>query len=226
MGRIIFEINIKISGKQINTFYDKGYDRLKFMIFELNDPYFLPHCGCHLELELKSGEVFVLVGENGIGKTTLLRRIYSSIAPEEVTIAEQKSLDFFFDRKLKILKEIFLNAQLKKFNPHFFLSLWSLFGLDQKEGRLLSQMSGGESQALKLCLSLSKDCTHYFLDEPGQFLDFGKKNILLNTIEALKNQGKTIILIEHDKSWLPKGWTVQELILEDKLLRKGKLWTT
>ena len=196
------------------------------MIFELNDPHFLPHCGCQLELELKSGEVLVLVGENGIGKTTLLRRIYSSIPPEEVAFAEQKSLDFFFDRKLKILKEIFLNTQLKKFNAHVFSSLWSLFELDQKEGRLLSQISGGESQALKLCLSLSKDCTHYFLDEPGQFLDFGKKNILLKTIEALKNQGKTIILIEHDKSWFPSGWSVQELILDEKWLKKGKLWTT
>jgi ABC-type multidrug transport system ATPase subunit len=196
------------------------------MIFELNDPHFLPHCACHLELELKSGEVLVLVGENGIGKTTLLRRIYSSIAAEEVTFAEQKSLDFFFDRKLKTLKEIFLDGQLKKFNRQFFLSLWALFELDQKEERLLSQMSGGESQALKLCLSLSKNCSNYFLDEPGQFLDLGKKNILLNTLEALKTQGKTIILIEHDKAWLPKGWTVQELVLDENFLKKGKLWTT
>jgi zinc transport system ATP-binding protein len=193
-------------------------------IFELRDPLFLPHCGCELQISLSTGSGIVLIGENGIGKSTLLRRFYSSIIPESRVVVEQKASDYFFDRKLITLKSFFYEAKLPHFNQERFLSLWNDFELDKKEDRMLSHLSGGESQALKLCLALCKDCDFYFLDEPSQFLDTHRKNILLKHLEYLRGHGKTLLVVEHNREWLPTGWNVQQLVVQDNVLQLGDKW--
>lgn len=193
-------------------------------IFELSDPLFLPHCGCELQISLNLGSVIVLVGENGIGKSTLLQRFYSSLSNEERVVVEQKASDYFFDRQLITLKNFFLNGNLPHFKREAFLSLWNDFGLDQKEQRLISHLSGGESQALKLCLALGKDCSFYFLDEPSQYLDTNRKKVLVNFLEKLRQQGKALLIVEHNLDWLPAGWQVQQLTVQDNVLKQEKQW--
>jgi len=193
-------------------------------IFELRDPLFLPHCSCDLQISVNLGDSVVLIGENGIGKTTLLRHFYQSVSLASRVVVEQKASEYFFDRKLITLKNFFLTANLPDFNREYFFSLWHDFELDKKEQRLISHLSGGESQALKLCLALCKDCAFYFLDEPSQFLDADRKIILANHLEALRRRGKTLIVIEHNFGWLPQGWKVQELMVKDDVLIRGNEW--
>ena len=142
--------------------------------FQLTDPYFLPHSGCDIELSLTPGELVMLVGENGIGKTTLVRRFWEE-ASVSMTLIEQKPLDVFYDRSLKKIKEVFLSSQEGNISGKFFLNLWKRFGLEQKENRLHSSLSGGEGQALKICLGLARESDLYLLDEPSQFLDQSMK---------------------------------------------------
>ncbi len=194
-------------------------------IFKVSDPFFLPHCGCELQVSLNLGSVIVLVGENGIGKSTLLRRLYSEVPAGERSVVEQISSEYFYDRKLISIKSFFLNSQLASFDQADFLFLWTAFNLDQKEERLLSHLSGGESQALKLCLALCKNCSYYFLDEPSQFLDLKRKKILADFLERLRNNGKTLIVVEHNLDWLPSGWVVQKLSLQDNVLKRSDEWT-
>ena len=194
-------------------------------IFELNDPLFVPHCGCELQVSLHLGSGIVLVGENGIGKSTLLRRLSSMVSPDSRVVVEQMATEYFFDRKLSILKSFFLEAKLPHFNAANFLSLWNDFELDKKEQRLISHLSGGESQALKLCLALCKDCTFYFLDEPSQYLDSHRKKVLLSYLEKLRKDGKALLVVEHNLEWLPSGWKAQQLIVEDDVLKRGDEWT-
>lgn len=202
---------------------DKIYEDMK--VFELSDPLFLPHSGCDIQVSINAGAALVLIGENGIGKSTLLHRFYASIDEKSRVVVEQKTSEYFFDRKLETLKRFFLEAELPGFNQEAFQYLWSAFELNLKEQRLLSHLSGGESQALKLCLSLCKEAEFYFLDEPSQFLDQSRRSVLLGFLEELLVKGKTLLVIEHNKEWLPSGWEVQELIIEDALLKLGKKWT-
>ena len=194
-------------------------------IFNVNDPFFLPHCGCKLQVSLNLGSGIVFVGENGIGKSTLLRRLYSEVSAPERSVVEQISSEYFYDRKLISIKTFFLESRPALFDREEFLFLWKAFSLDQKEQRFLSQLSGGESQALKLCLALCKNCSFYFLDEPSQSLDLQRKKILADFLVRLKNNGKTLIVVEHNLDWLPSGWVVQKLSVQNDVLKRSDEWT-
>lgn len=186
---------------------------------QISDPSFLPHCGCELQLTLSPGESTVIVGENGIGKSTLLNRLAQKLKASERVVVEQKTSEYFYDRQLKTLKDFFLSGQLEHFSTEHFNKLWNEFGLGQKEERWLSELSGGEAQVLKLCLSLSKQTEIYLLDEPSQFLDQEKRNTLKVFLEFLLAKNKSLLIIEHQRDWLPQDWKVQHLVLKDQTLK-------
>ncbi len=190
--------------------------------FEIRDPSFLPHCGCELQLSLVPGRALVLVGENGIGKSTLLNRLAQLLVQDERAVVEQKASEYFYDRKLSTLKSFFLTGRLKSFDPHSFEKLWQGFGLHLKEDRLLSQLSGGEAQCLKLCLSLCKDTDFYLLDEPSQFLDNNRKALPQQPLKDLLQKNKALLIIEHNREWIPESWKVQVLKIDDLVLKLGE----
>lgn len=187
--------------------------------FEIHDPLFLPHCGCELQLSLLSGQALVLIGENGIGKSTLLNRLAQMLPSEQRVVVEQKTSEYFYDRKLATLKALFLEEKFSHFDQTAFTFLWTEFGLNLKEDRWLSQLSGGEAQALKLCLALSKDTEFYLLDEPSQFLDSGRKASLKSFLEGLLKKNKSLLVIEHNREWIPANWKVQGLGIHNQTLK-------
>lgn len=193
--------------------------------FAINDPHFLPHSGCNVELLINKGEVQALIGENGIGKTTLVHRIYNENAVN-MTLVEQRPMDYFYDRPLARIKSMYLDAGRGKISQEHFLNYWRIFNLDKKESRLQSTLSGGESQALKLTLGLSVDRAIFVLDEPSQYLDESARISLNSIICDLRKLNKTIILIEHDLTWINFPLNVTELQVEHGNLVKGKSWTT
>jgi ABC-type Mn2+/Zn2+ transport system ATPase subunit len=107
----------------------------------------------------------------------------------------------------------------------FFLRLYIELGLKEKENRRLSTLSGGENQSLKLVCALSQNVPMYFLDEPSQFLDSFRKEVLSNFLLSLRNSKKSVLIIEHDLSWLSGGWKVLGLEINEEKIKVGKTWT-
>jgi ABC-type Mn2+/Zn2+ transport system ATPase subunit len=190
--------------------------------FAIKDPKFLPHVGCELELKLHPGGALILVGQNGIGKSSILRHLANSLTVPLVLI-EQPSPDYFFDRSLSKMKHIVLSS--KSVNPEVFHELWGLFGLSEKEDRSLFSLSGGEGQALKICLGLSLERDLYFLDEPSQFLDDRSRRVLDGALKKLGERGASILMVEHDLKWPSIRADVQELKIEHMTIKKGEAWT-
>lgn len=188
----------------------------------ISDPHFLPHMGCEIDLEINRGEVFSIVGENGIGKSTLVQRIFRDQG-STIGLVEQSPMDFFYDRTLATIKSIYLDHDVDKV---LFETYWKMFQLHQKENRFQSTLSGGESQALKLCLGLSVQRDLYLLDEPSQFLDEQSKKSLNEILQNMMNNQKSLIVVEHDLSWMKMKMTVTELQNQNGSLTRGKTWTT
>lgn len=195
------------------------------MKIELNNPVFLPHCACEITLDLIPGQGLLLVGENGIGKSTLLSNVHQILGPEIAAYLPQKELEFFSDRKLGTLRKIFLASQPPQLDIEMFQKLWADFQLSSKEDRNLSQLSGGESQALKICLALSKKAQFFLLDEPFQFLDKARREALLTFIKELLFKSKTVVLIEHHFVLSDKNWQVGEVTNDESVLRLRQKWT-
>jgi ABC-type Mn2+/Zn2+ transport system ATPase subunit len=189
--------------------------------FAIQEPRFLPHAACELEIELRKGQLTVVMGENGIGKSSLLRHLYK-VTKHSAVLVEQTSQDYFFDRTLGKIKQIILSSV--RVEAAAFLELWCDWGLDQKEDRYLSTLSGGEGQALKICLGLSVPKDLYFLDEPSQYLDERSRFILDQRLKKLLAKNISILLVEHDLSWLTTGADVYELKMEQRILKIGRSW--
>ena len=192
--------------------------------FRINDPHFLPHVGCDVDLTVNKGELLALTGENGLGKTTLLNRFCRENV-SSITLVEQRSIDFFYDRKLSVVKNIYLDS-IDSSSRNYFLHLWSTFNLDKKEDRYLSSLSGGESQVLKLCLSLSLERDICLLDEPSQFLDVSSREKLSDVLYDLLQKQRAIIIVEHDLTWTKFKYEVCKLEIVNGTLRKGRSWNT
>jgi energy-coupling factor transporter ATP-binding protein EcfA2 len=191
--------------------------------FQVKDPSFLPHIGCDVEFSLNKSELLALVGENGIGKSSLVQRFSQEM--ENVVLVEQRAPDYFFDRQLKKIKEIFLASVSSYEGRKTFARYWNNFNLDQKEDRYLSSLSGGEGQALKICLNLSIPKEIYLLDEPSQSLDKRSKDQLRLILSELLEAGKAVVVIEHDTSWLPRPLKVVKLESRNQNLVLGESWT-
>jgi ABC-type Mn2+/Zn2+ transport system ATPase subunit len=193
--------------------------------FKLNDPHFLPQYGCDIDFSLEAGKVLSIVGENGLGKTTLLKRFYQEYF-HQISYIEQAALDFFYDRKLHKFKDVFLTSRKENISEAFFEDCWQQFSLNKKEDRLQSQLSGGEGQALKIALGFASVRDIYVMDEPSQYLDDRSKKVLSELIQNLLQNGKSVLMVEHDLNWQTFPMSVVELERSTGILKKGKSWTT
>ncbi len=188
--------------------------------FSFIDPHFLPHCRSELVFSLEVGDRLLITGENGLGKSTLLHQMWSEINGEAVLV-EQKALEHFYDRTLLQFKQLLLVAREASFDQELFTELWKKFQLNEKEDRYLSALSGGEGQLLKLVVGLSQKSTTHLLDEPCQYLDQKKIEILQQTLKTWPKD-KILVVIEHDQSWLLSGFRHLPLVLDQSTIRERK----
>jgi ABC-2 type transport system ATP-binding protein len=173
-----------------------------------------------VDLELMEGEALGLLGVNGAGKTTLLRVLLGLLKPDSGTISfngniltlREVSADFGF------LPENFMPPP--NFKAGEFLDILSLqvgagrndaekvleiTGLKKQSGKYLKHYSRGMIQRIGIAAALLKDPKVLVLDEPALGLDpLGQKN-LLDIMEGLRLQGKTIFFSSHTISQIEKA---------------------
>jgi ABC-type Mn2+/Zn2+ transport system ATPase subunit len=184
--------------------------------FELKTSSFLPSLGCELSFDLPEGSAVVIVGDNGVGKTTLLNHLHSKYEAKSLSFAEQKPLDFFYDYSLAQIRE--LQSDIDTY--------WADFGLTHKLDRRISLLSGGEAQSLKLASALASPHDLFILDEPSQALDNEKKNKLSQLLVNMMKAKKSFLIVEHDLLWLPKNLPVLKLGRVGDAIKVVDQWTT
>ncbi len=166
----------------------------------------------HLNLEIKRGNIYGLLGKNGSGKTTLLKLLCGQLFPDEGYTAV---LDFDpIKRKPDMLSEIFYLPEefpLPKmkateylgmnsvFYPRFdhpmFAQFCKDFDLDMQQN--LNEMSLGQKKKLLLAFGLASNTSLLILDEPTNGLDIPSKRQFRQTVASAMTEDRTFIISTH-----------------------------
>lgn len=167
-----------------------------------------------LDIEIRAGERIVLLGENGCGKTTLMRMLARLNKPNDgalsQTITKSKKANSKWFSKVgyvyqnptyqlfmpTLLSEISFKAKSEEMAREM-INAFGLSGLEQRHPQSLSE---GQKRRASIAAVCASEPTVLFLDEPTVGQDY--KN-LCKTVETVnkinKNLGTSIVTVTHDK---------------------------
>ena len=174
----------------------------------------------HANIQCEKGTIFSLLGENGAGKTTTVKILCTVLLPTSGeayvagynTVEEaQKVREIIGYLPQKSHVSIFFDWSIWD-NLKFFSAMNNITGLTfktlaktllkeyniwEKRNELFRNLSGGMQQRVALIRSIIHDPDILFLDEPTSGLDVQARLQTLSMVEALKKQGKTILVTTH-----------------------------
>lgn len=157
------------------------------------------------------------IADLGTGRLFQEIRLFKSLNAFNNIILGQKNyygenpfLSFLFSKKLKRIK----STQIENIK-----GLIEKVGFKDDINKFPSMLSYGQCKLIAIASLLFMDPEVMLLDEPSSGLSSPNINRLVNIIFALKNQGKTIIMIEHNKS------LINELSDNSLFIENGKLST-
>ncbi len=191
-----------------------------------------------LDLSIKEGGIFAVLGPNGSGKTTLIKSILGMVIPNKgsITIQNQNiknnsnyrsKIDYLpqianFPSNLKVKELIKMIKDLrgKTTEDERLIDLFKLRPfLDKKLGTL----SGGTKQKVNLVLTFMFNSPLIILDEPTSGLDPISLIRLKDLIQAEKAKGKTILITSHIMSFVEEVSDEIVFLLEGKIYFKGSV---
>jgi ATPase subunit of ABC transporter with duplicated ATPase domains len=160
-----------------------------------------------LNMTIRRGERWCVMGRNGAGKTTLLKMVAGVLPPDsgEVRLGASLRLGYFAQQALELLDpDLTIEEQLQKDFPQESIgTLRSLAGAFQFSGddtdKKIRALSGGEKTRLVMAIMLLNPPNFLVLDEPTNHLDMATKEML---IDSLKDFEGTLLFVSHDRAFL------------------------
>lgn len=166
-----------------------------------------------ISFDVRRGEIFGLLGQNGAGKSTTLEIIETlrektsgevmvngfnlDIAPDQIKKiigVQLQSSGFYPNLRLVELIELFAGLYNRKADP---MELLKLVNLEEKYKSKFKELSGGQKQRFSIATTLINDPLIVFLDEPTTGLDPQARRNLWQLIRDIRDKGTTVILTTH-----------------------------
>ena len=190
---------------QFTPAIESGYDVLKVNDLSMRyDQIVFEHCN----LDIKKGERVAIVGENGVGKTTLFKALVGQLPIEHGKIRFGSHVEMaYYDQEHESLnynKTIFdeisdCYPRMTNQEIRSTLAMFNFRGDDVFKD--IAMLSGGERGRVVLTEVLLKQANFLILDEPTNHLDISSKEVLE---EALRSFEGTILFISHDRYFINK----------------------
>jgi ATPase subunit of ABC transporter with duplicated ATPase domains len=160
-----------------------------------------------MNLTVRRGERWCVMGRNGAGKTTLLRMIAGMLQPDRGTVAIGASvkMGYFAQQALDLLDpDLTVWEQIEIDFPHESTgALRNLLGAFQFSGedveKKIRALSGGEKTRLVLARMLLDPPNFLVLDEPTNHLDLATKEMLVKSLHEFEG---TMMFVSHDRMFL------------------------
>ena len=179
----------------------------------------------NIDLEIYEGELVVITGLSGCGKTTLTRILnglipnhYNGILNGEVKLLDKNLMDYRKGELAKYIGNVFQNP-----SDQFFATIadeevafvgenlgmpldklklktketFEKMGISDLMDRKLSELSGGQKQKVAIASTLLYDTKIIFFDEPSSNLDYHGILQFKDILSNLRKMGKTVIIVEH-----------------------------
>ncbi|ELE6098776.1 ABC transporter ATP-binding protein [Campylobacter coli] len=175
----------------------------------------------NINLNIYKGEWLAIMGPSGSGKSTLLNILslmddpssgkyildnedLEQINEEQKITLRREKIGLIFQQfhlipYLSALENVMLSQYYhSSVDEEDAKAILEKVGLSHRLSHLPSQLSGGEQQRVCIARALINNPEILLADEPTGNLDEANEKIVLETLQKLKNEGKTIVLITHN----------------------------
>ncbi len=168
-----------------------------------------------LTFRINGGERFLVVGENGVGKSTLLKLLVGILTPESGSIRYNTKTDLaYYAQELESLnpeESVLDNVKNEKYTEWQLRSVLSNFLFyDDDVYKKVKVLSPGEKARIALCKVLIQKANLLILDEPTNHLDPETQKIIGGNFNAFPG---TIIVVSHNPSFVEQIGISRMLIL-------------
>lgn len=197
-----------------------------------------------VQFEVEKGSLTGIVGPNGAGKSTLIKSILNLHPPvigkvsffgeplknvkRRISYVPQRgNVDWDFPTNALDVVLMGLYGQIGWFRrpnrEHRKLAMEALekMGMTEYANRQINQLSGGQQQRVFLARALVQNADIYFMDEPLAGVDATTEKKIMETLNELKKQGKTVLVVHHDLQTV-EDYFDHVLLLNRTVIAHGK----
>ena len=174
-----------------------------------------------LELTVAGGERIALIGDNGTGKSTLVKMIMQQEAPDSGSIkfgpsvrpAYLPQIIHFTDESRSLLDTMLYDCRCQPQEARDRLAAFGFRGEDVLTP--VGALSGGEKSRLRLCMLMGSDINFLILDEPTNHLDIASREWME---DAVSDYSEALLFVSHDRYFIEKFATRIWLLENGRLL--------
>ena len=174
-----------------------------------------------VDLDVPPGVLLSIVGPNGAGKTTLIKAILGLVRPAAGNVliydkpydAQRRIVGYVpqrgtvdWDFPTNVLDVVMMGRygalgwirRPRRQERELAMGALEKVGMESYAPRQISQLSGGQQQRVFLARALVQDSTVYLMDEPFQGVDATTERAIVDLLQELRANGKTVVVVHHD----------------------------